>query len=89
MEGAPEFKQQPNGPFVWRKWYNLLVVAVNSLLKMEVKGGGKFVYGENKVILDLTGNNGGGTKIRIAVIKVEDGPIYTNAVIEVTAKEIF
>lgn len=54
MIGAPEFKQQPSGPFVWRKWYNQIVTFCNALARMEIKGGGKIVYGENKVIIDLS-----------------------------------
>ena len=58
MEGAPLFKEQPKGPFARRKWFNQIVVFCKSLALMEVKGGGKFIYGDNKVILDLTAQGG-------------------------------
>jgi hypothetical protein len=54
MEGAPQFKEQPRGPFAKRKWFNQIVVFCRAMALMKVKGG-KIVYGDNGPIIEIGG----------------------------------
>lgn len=73
MEGATPLLTQVKGPFAKRNLFNPVVVAVNAFLNMKTTGGGKLVYGDNGVTLDLSGLGGVGGGVEVTVTGALNG----------------